>query len=428
LQEDHQPGRCRVRRGKHDQGPLLRRAGEGYTCRAVRLPERGLCRGCQPAGTTVQGTGAIANAGDGVFLEASGNARIQSNTISGNGNTVGAGNGSNGNIVTANEIGVGSDGTTALGNLGFGVWVHQGGGAASSNNTIGSTAARGIGNLIGFNAKGVVIGDNLTDSSQRNAIEGNSIFKSSILIDLGNIGVAYTPGGTSGPNLLEVIPTLTAVTMSGADLTVNGLLNGTLPNTKYRIEFFAGDATFGSFKRFLGFTDVTTDGSGNVPGGLTAVLSGVGVVKDTAVSATATDQNGNTTGFATAIKAGPPPAALNADSPPTALPPAANAPTGSNAATPPTAPVGNLTPFALGLGPTGIDLFEVDSQGDVFAQGLFSGSLQLVSTSLQLSLALMSNDGLSALLLGSNGQNYLLDIFDPFLPLVESAVLAALGL
>jgi hypothetical protein len=82
----------------------------------------------------------------------------------------------------------------------------------------------------------------------------------------------------------------------------------------------------------------------------------------------------------------------------------------------------------LGLGPTGIDLFEVDSQGDVFAQGLFGGSLQLVNTSLQLSLVLMSNDGLLALLSGSNGQNYLLDVFDPFLPLVEPAVLAALGL
>jgi hypothetical protein len=32
-----------------------------------------------------------------------------------------------------------------------------------------------------------------------------------------------------------------------------------------------------------------------------------------------------------------------------------------------------LTLFVLGLGPTGIDLFEVDGQGDVFAQSLFGG-------------------------------------------------------
>jgi uncharacterized repeat protein (TIGR01451 family) len=109
-------------------------------------------------------------------------------------------------------------------------------------------------------------------------------------------------------------------------------------------------------------------------------------------------------------------------------PPVANAPASNNAATPPTAPVGNLNLFALGLGPTGIDLFEVDSQGAVFVQGLFGGGLQWVDISLHLSLALMSNDGLMALLAGSNGQSYLVDVFDPLLPLVEPAVLAALPL
>jgi parallel beta-helix repeat protein len=375
-------------------------------------------------GTSVQGTAAIGNARDGVFLEASSNALIQGNTISGNGsNGVELSNGSSSNTITSNKIGVGVDGATALGNKGFGVWAHQGGGVASSNNTIGGRAA-GAGNVIGYNTKGVVIGDNLTDSSQQNAILGDAIFQSLSngvpgLIDLGNNGPTYAPSGTAGPNRLEVPPTLTSATVIGSDLTVKGLLNGTLPNTTYRIEIFAADPTFGSFRKFLVAINVTTDANGNVPGGFTAVLTGVGVAKGTEVSATATDQNGNTTGFATAINAG---------SPPTALPPGANAPAGSNAATPPTAPVGSLNLFALGLGPTGIDLFEVDSQGEVFAQGLFGGGLQLVDTSLQLSLALMSNDGLLALLSGSNGQNYLLDVFDPFLPLVEPAVLAALGL
>jgi parallel beta-helix repeat protein len=256
-------------------------------------------------GTTVQGTGAIGNAGDGVFLEASGNARIQSNTISGNGqNGVELVNGSNGNTVTGNEIGVGADGTTPLGNLGFGVWAHQGGGAASSNNTIGTTASRGLGNVIGFNAEGVVIGDNLTDSSQQDAIEGNSIFGSPILIDLGNLGVPYKPSGTSGPNFLQVIPTLTSATVSDSDLTIKGLLNGTLPNTTYRIEFFAAQPTSQPFRKFLGFINVTTDSNGNVPGGFSDTLKGVGV-KDVEVSATATDQNGNTTGFARAITTAP---------------------------------------------------------------------------------------------------------------------------
>ena len=54
--------------------------------------------------------------------------------------------------------------------------------------------------------------------------------------------------------------------------------------------------------------------------------------------------------------------------------------------------------------------------------------MQWVDTSLHLSLALMSNDGLMALMSDSNGENYLVDVFDPLLPLVEPAVLAALHL
>ena len=54
--------------------------------------------------------------------------------------------------------------------------------------------------------------------------------------------------------------------------------------------------------------------------------------------------------------------------------------------------------------------------------------MQLVDTSLQLAGAIMSHDGLLALLAGSSGQSYLMDVFDPFLPLVEPAVLAALQL
>ncbi|HTU89427.1 MAG TPA: hypothetical protein VMF69_04960 [Gemmataceae bacterium] len=106
--------------------------------------------------------------------------------------------------------------------------------------------------------------------------------------------------------------------------------------------------------------------------------------------------------------------------------PSGNAPSGSAPVPAPVSSVGNLSPFAWGLGPTGIDLFEVDSQGDVFAQSLFGGGLQLVDTSLHLSSVLMSNDGLLAVLAGDNGQSYLIDLFDPFLPLVEPAVLTAL--
>jgi hypothetical protein len=92
--------------------------------------------------------------------------------------------------------------------------------------------------------------------------------------------------------------------VSDSDLTIKGLLNGTLPNTTYRIEFFAAQPTSQPFRKFLGFINVTTDSNGNVPGGFSDTLKGVGV-KDVEVSATATDQNGNTTGFARAITTAP---------------------------------------------------------------------------------------------------------------------------
>jgi hypothetical protein len=40
----------------------------------------------------------------------------------------------------------------------------------------------------------------------------------------------------------------------------------------------------------------------------------------------------------------------------------------------------------------------------------------------------MSNDGLLALLASDNGPNYLVDVFNPFLPFVEPAVLSAVKL
>jgi hypothetical protein len=52
----------------------------------------------------------------------------------------------------------------------------------------------------------------------------------------------------------------------------------------------------------------------------------------------------------------------------------------------------------------------------------------VVSTALLLSSALMTDDGLFAFLAGDNGQNYIIDVFDPSLPSIEAAVLTALQL
>jgi hypothetical protein len=59
---------------------------------------------------------------------------------------------------------------------------------------------------------------------------------------------------------------------------------------------------------------------------------------------------------------------------------------------------------------------------------LFGGDWVLVNPSLQLPLAVLSDNGLLALLAGDNGQVDFLDVLNPFLPFVEPAVLVALGL
>ncbi|HTU91918.1 MAG TPA: choice-of-anchor Q domain-containing protein, partial [Gemmataceae bacterium] len=92
-------------------------------------------------------------------------------------------------------------------------------------------------------------------------------------------------------------------------------------------------------------------------------------------------------------------------------------------------PVGGLTLFAYGLGPTGIDLFEVDSAGDVFAVPFTGGGGPIfLNSAVHLAEAVVQNGQLLALLEGANGQDFVIDIFNPFVPLVEAAVLAALHL
>jgi hypothetical protein len=93
----------------------------------------------------------------------------------------------------------------------------------------------------------------------------------------------------------------------------------------------------------------------------------------------------------------------------------------------PTTPIGGLTLFAFGLGPTGIDLFEIDSAGDIFAVSLSGGAPIFVNTMLHLPLAAVQDGRLLALLAGTNGQNYVIDIINPFVAGVEAAVLAALN-
>jgi len=263
-------------------------------------------------GTDVSGTVALGNGLAGVRIvdaheNTIGGANVgERNIISGN-LTVGvriAQVGSHHNTVLGNFIGTDVTGTVALGNLLAGVEIEAaanntiggtspgegnvisgsplgnrlagvGTAAGASNNTIGGTGVTpgrcdGPCNRIGFTTlaanDGVRI---LAGSGNGNAILGNSIFSNAELgIDLEGTGVTPNDLGDPdvGANAVQNFPELNLAEATPAGVTVDGSLNS-VPSRGFRIEFFASPAcdasSHGEGSRYLGFTNVTTDASGD---------------------------------------------------------------------------------------------------------------------------------------------------------------------
>ena len=172
-----------------------------------------------------------------------GSAAGAGNVISGNGSDgivisdgASPGTGTTGTVVQGNLIGVGSDGTTPLGNAAHGVHI-----TTVDANMIGGTAA-GAGNTIAHNTwTGVNIQNN---SATANSILGNAIHSNGgIGIDLGVDGVTpndVIPGdGDSGPNDLLNFPVISSATESGGSVTVTFDLDVPANPDQYRVEFFA---------------------------------------------------------------------------------------------------------------------------------------------------------------------------------------------
>ena len=196
-------------------------------------------------------------------------------------------------MVQGNLIGTNAAGTAGVGNSKQGVWID----GSAANNTIGGTAA-GAGNTIAYNGwDGVALGGT---AGTGNAILGNDIYANGHPgIDLGDDGVTTNDVGDidGGPNARMNYPVLTDVTWSSTDVTIDGTLNSAA-STTYRIEFFANttvDSTgYGEGETYLGFVDVTTNGSGD--GTFSKNLT-VAVPAGASYTATATDPAGNTSEF-----------------------------------------------------------------------------------------------------------------------------------
>jgi hypothetical protein len=243
--------------------------------------------GVNPTGTTAR-----PNGGNGILAfsfnnQIGGTTASERNIISSNAaNGIGL---SSSNRVLGNYIGTSINGTSPLGNAQHGIYISDGG-----ENKIGGTAA-GEANIIAFNLlDGVYV-----QEGTRNLIRGNSIRSNGGLgIDLGLVdGVSPNDAGDTdidGGNLVQNFPIITLVQQGGTN--VQGTLNSAA-NSLFTLDFYssaAADPTnHGEGQSYLGSTAVATDAGGNATFNVTFPTSPPGQF----ISATATDQTGNTSEF-----------------------------------------------------------------------------------------------------------------------------------
>ncbi len=273
-------------------------------------------------GTDVSGTAELANEGAGVVVENTafanrigglrqeeGPALRSSNLISGN-----AGDGirieqAGTNSVQGNFIGTTEAGTEPLPNQGDGIKVTDG-----ENNTLGNerfgydpnSVSATSGNRIAFNARdGVRIEASGPDNGANNAILTNSIFSNGGLgINLGADDVTPNDLGDNdgGANRGQNFPRLVRIERAGDDAVLNGTLATDGRTTDYVIEYFASAAcdasNHGEGAGFLASRLVTTGSDGQADFSHTLPAA---ATECAAVTATATDPQGNTSEFSECI-------------------------------------------------------------------------------------------------------------------------------
>jgi len=277
--------------------------GSGHTIRGNFL-------GTDATGTVALGLGSSA-------MDVAGTNHVIGGSAPGDGNVIAAAafyqglllDGS-GHVVQGNFIGTDVTGTLDLGNHRMGINV------AGTQIEIGGTGA-GEGNLIAFN--GVTFnGGGIAVSGQQVRIRGNRIYQNTGTDQYGGFGIdlyagsvaGLTPNdagdGDTGPNGLQNFPILIFAGPAAAQVSgtrVQGVLNSTASAT-FDLDFYANPACaprpqeFLEGQDYIGSTQVTTDGSGNVSFDVTLPAT---VENGARITATATDANGNTSEFSQRI-------------------------------------------------------------------------------------------------------------------------------
>jgi CSLREA domain-containing protein len=201
-------------------------------------------------------------------------------------------------VIAGNYIGTRENGTGDRGN-GRGIVIFS-----SSNNLIGGNLAT-EGNIIAYSEIWGIMLFNLAPDPVNNSFLRNSIFENGEGITLYPGGGANDPGdGDSGPNNLVNFPVLTSAVNGGGVTLVTGQIVSGLPNTTFQVQIFSSPSCHatgsGEGRTYHATQNVTTSASGNAT--FTFTIS-PNVPAGDAVTATATDSDGNTSQFSQCVTA-----------------------------------------------------------------------------------------------------------------------------
>ena len=206
-----------------------------------------------------------------------------------------------GTVITGNYIGVDATGANDRGNGLRGIYIER-----SADNSIGGLSTYEQ-NIIAYNGtEGVFVSHGV-----RNAIRGNAIYANGSLgIDLlwdywdtepDGINPNDLGDGDWGANDLQNFPVLTGVSVDEGSTTVNGTLNST-GDSDFSIDIFLNASTdfttYGEGERYFGTQIVHTNDQGDVS---FSVVIPQEITDGEFISATATDESGNTSEFSRCI-------------------------------------------------------------------------------------------------------------------------------
>ena len=282
----------------------------GNTTTAVNATAQGFSRGRPITGLRISGnvigldptgTQTRPNAGDGIAIDISSDARVVGNTVAGNtgvgirhrgrtqaipgsdpagdpglliqGNVVEGNAGGGIAIVPEDPILVPASadpysgpvsvlGNTIRNNGVAGIWTVDAADAIRPNLRIGGTAPGEANTIAGNDGPGVAVGDDEADTSVAVSVRGNSIYgNAGPGIDLASDGpTPNAPAGEvrTGPNLLTNFPVIGS--LAHGSLVVGGTYEGAA-DTVVTLDFYKSETADGP-QTWVGSTDVTTDAGG----------------------------------------------------------------------------------------------------------------------------------------------------------------------